>query len=197
MAVSRIGVIASCQERPMTLVDRIKNILLTPKTEWLVIEAESGDPGLLFSGYVAILAAVPAVALLLRSIFVGVPIVSALVGAIVGYVLYVASWYVEALIIDALAPTFAARKDMPSALKLAAYSNTAAWLAGIFRIIPGLAILSIVGLYSLYLLWLGLPVLMKSPPDKAVGYTAAIIVIMIVIFVVVSFVLGALLIGVF
>src|SRR5882724_9944531 len=178
----------------MNLVDRVKNILVTPKTEWPVIETEPGDPGYLFTNYVAILAAIPTIALFIGNLALGFPLGGALIGAIVGYVLYVASWYVEALIIDALAPTFGGRKDMPSALKLAAYSSTAAWLAGIFRILPALAILGIVGLYSLYLLWLGLPVLMKSPQDKAIGYTVAVVVIMIVIFVVVTIVLGALLI---
>ena len=175
----------------MNLVERVKAILLSPRTEWAVIDGESGDAGYLFKNYVAILAAIPAVALLIWSLLLGG---FGLVLAILAYILYCVAWYVEALIIDALAPTFGGRKDMPSALKVAAYSSTAAWLAGIFRIIPGLAILGIVGLYSLYLLYLGLPALRKSPPEKAIGYTAAVVVIMIVIFVVVVLVLGGLLI---
>src|SRR5690606_41930837 len=59
------------------------------------------------------------------------------------------SIYVLSLIIDALAPNFGGTKDPVKAFKVAAYSWTAAWIAGIFGVIPQLAILSIVGLYSL------------------------------------------------
>jgi hypothetical protein len=40
----------------MNLVERIKGILLQPKSEWPVIEREPGDAGYLFPNYVAIVA---------------------------------------------------------------------------------------------------------------------------------------------
>jgi len=174
----------------MNLVERVKAILLTPKTEWPVIDGESGDANYLFTNYVAMLAAVPAVAVFIGRTIDGLGIGRALILAIFLYVIYCVAWYIEALVIDALAPTFGGRKDMPSALKVAAYSATAGWLAGIFQIIPRLSFLTILGLYSLYLLWLGLPVLMKSPADRATGYTAAVVVIMFVIMFVVMLILG-------
>lgn len=92
-----------------------------------------------------------------------------------------------ALIVDALAPTFGGTKSQIQALKLMAYGSTASWVAGIFLIIPALSILALVGsLYSLYLLFIGLPVMMKSPQDKSVGYTVAVIVAAIVVFFVVG-----------
>ena len=45
----------------MNLVERIKGILLQPKSEWPAIEGEPGDTGYLLSNYVAIVAAIPAV----------------------------------------------------------------------------------------------------------------------------------------
>jgi Yip1 domain len=163
----------------------VKTILTSPKTEWQVIEGETGDPTHLFTNYVAILAAVPAAAAFIGYSFGGMAVGTALFLAIFLYVFYCAGWYVEALVIDALAPTFGAQKNFPAALKLSAYSSTAAWLAGIFQIIPLLAILGIVGLYSLYLLWLGLPMLMRAPPDRATVYTVAVVGIMIAIGIVV------------
>jgi len=163
----------------MDLVERVKAILITPKTEWPVIATESGDAQYLFTNYVAILAAVPPVAMFLGYAIAGLGVGRALLLAIVAYVLYCVAWYVEGLVIDFLAPSFGGRKDLPSALKLAAYSSTAAWLAGVFYLIPPLAILSIVGLYSIYLLWLGLPALMKSPPERAILYTVAIVVVLV------------------
>ncbi|HEY3149854.1 MAG TPA: Yip1 family protein [Dongiaceae bacterium] len=174
----------------MNLVERVKAILLSPKTEWQVIEGEPGDANYLFTNYVAILAAVPAVAAFLGYSIAGLGIGRALFLAIFLYVVYCAAWYVEALVIDGLAPTFGGQKNFPNALKVAAYSSTAGWLAGIFQLIPPISVLSILGLYSLYLLWLGLPVLMKSPPDRATGYTAAVVVIMFVIMIIIGFIVG-------
>jgi hypothetical protein len=116
------------------------------------------------------------------------PIGLAIASAIVTYVLTLVGVYVLALIIDGLAPTFAGTKNQMQALKVAAYSSTAAWVAGIFAIMPGLRMLGILGLYSIYLLYLGLPVLMKSPKDRAVGYMVLVIVVEAVLLVVIGMV---------
>jgi hypothetical protein len=156
----------------MNVVQRAQAILLTPKSEWLAIGRESGDPTFLFTNYVAILAAIPAVCRFIGFSIVGfgpfrVGIVAGFISAVVQYVLTFVMVYVLALIIDALAPTFGAQKNPQNALKLAVYSMTPAWLAGVFLLIPVLGFLQLVGLYGLYLLWLGLPPLMKSPNDKS------------------------------
>jgi hypothetical protein len=98
--------------------------------------------------------------------------------------------YVMGLIINALAPTFNGQKNQPNALKLAVYSMTPAWLAGIFSLIPGFRVLGILGillgLYRIYLLWVGLPPLMKSPEENSLGYATAIVGCAIVISLVIS-----------
>jgi hypothetical protein len=185
----------------MNLVERVKAILLTPKTEWAAIEGEPGDPQFLFTNYVAILAAIPAVCRFIGMSVVGlnmpmvgtyrVGVVSGLAGAIVQYILTFVIVYVMALIIDGLAPTFGGIKSQPSALKLAVYSMTPVWLAGIFSLIPGLAVLGILGLYGLYIFWLGAPILMKTPEDKSIAYTAAVVVCGIVISVVFGAIVAA------
>jgi hypothetical protein len=180
----------------MNLVDRVKRILLSPRTEWEVIEAEQTTPAALYTGYIAPLAAIGPIAQLIGSTIFGIPLPlmgtyrvplgSALTGAIIGYVLTLVGTYVLALIIDALAPTFDGQRNQIQALKVAAYSSTAAWLAGIFALIPLLGFLGLVGLYSLYLLYLGLPVLMKTPRDKALPYTAVVILAAIVLFIIIG-----------
>jgi len=176
----------------MGLVERAKAILLTPHKEWPVIEAESSSTASLYTGYIIPLAAIPAVASFIGlSVFgfgplLKVPIGTGLTGAVVRYLATLAGVYILALIIDALAPSFGGQKSQIQALKLAAYSSTASWLAGIFMIIPSLGILSIVGLYSLYLLFIGLPVMMKSPQDKSLGYTVVVILCAIVLFAIVG-----------
>jgi Yip1 domain len=185
----------------MNLVERVKNILLMPAKEWEVIDTEPTTVAGLYTGYIMPLAAIGPIAQLIgysvfgfRTPFGGsvyrIPIGSALTGAVVSYVLALVGVYLLALIIDALAPTFGGTKSQIQALKVAAYSSTAAWVAGIFALVPGLRMLGILGLYSIYLLYLGLPILMKAPKDKAVGYTVVVIIAAIVLFFVVGAVAG-------
>ena len=55
-------------------------------------------------------------------------------------------------------------------------------IAGIFTLVPGLRVLAILGLYSIYLLYLGLPVTMKAPSDRAGAYTGVVILAAFVLF---------------
>jgi Yip1 domain len=184
----------------MALADRVKKILLNPKEEWQVIDQEPATLAGLYTGYIVPLAALGPIAQAIGSSVFGVslpftatyrvPIGTAITSAIVGYVLTLVGVYVLALVIDALAPTFHGQKNQIQALKVAAYSSTASWVAGVFALVPGLRILTILGLYSLYLLYTGLPVLMKAPQDKALGYTAVVIVAAIVLFMLIGIVAG-------
>lgn len=177
------------------LVDRVKNILINPKQEWPVIDGEPGDTKEVFT-YVAILAAIPLVFGILGGLIIApLGLAFVIVPAIVGYILAFVIVYLVAMIANALAPTFSGGKHMPSALKLVAYSYTPAWIGGIFNIIPGIGwlISLLASLYSLYLLYLGIPVLMRSPQDKAVGYTIVLVLCAIVL----SFVIGAVLVAIF
>jgi Yip1-like protein len=182
------------------MIERVKNILVSPEAEWRVIDGESASTASLITGYVLPLAVVTAVAAFIGRSIVGVtlpfvggtyrtPFVSGLVVAVLSVVLTAVGVVVCASVIDALAPTFGAQKNNTQAIKVAAYAPTAAWVAGIFQIVPALAPLSILGaLYTLYLLYLGLPKLMKCPSDKAIGYTAVVVITTIVIFFAISMV---------
>jgi hypothetical protein len=176
----------------MNLTERAKNIILQPAQEWSVINQESGNAAELFRSYIAPLAAIGPVASIIGLSIFGVsstvagtyrvPLGNAIGHAVTTYVFALIGTYVLALIIDALAPTFLGTKNNFQALKVAAYSSTAAWLAGIFNLLASLALLHILGLYSLYLLYLGLPILMKAPREKALPYTIVVVIAAIVIF---------------
>jgi hypothetical protein len=175
----------------MSLIERVQAILLKPKQTWPVIAAEGGEVASIFTGYVMILAAIPAVASFIGMTLFGIggfgvtlriPIVSGLVSMIVGYALSLAMVFVLALIVNALAPTFGGTKNMVAAVKVVAYSMTASFVAGILGILPALAVLgSLIGLgWAIYLLYTGLPVLMRAPAEKAGAYTAVVMVCAIV-----------------
>ena len=178
------------------LINRAKEIILSPKDAWPKIATSSESIGDIYRGWVLPLAAIGPVARFIGGVVFGYgafgfryrpSIISALSSAIVGYIMTLIGVYVVALIIDALAPSFGGTKDRTAAFKVAAFGATAAWIAGIFGIFPALGFLGILGLYSFYLLFLGLPLLMKSPPEKATGY---IIVVAIISFVI-SAIVGA------
>jgi hypothetical protein len=183
------------REGPMDfnkLIARVKAILTTPKTEWPIIAAEPATVADLYKNYIIWLAAIPAVCQFIKGSFIGygafgihyrTPIGAGLTGMIVGYALSLALVYVVALIVDALAPTFSGQKSQVQALKAVAYSWTASWVGGIGALIPwlGFLIILVALVYGIYLLYLGLPPTMKSPAEKAGGYTAVTIVIAIVL----------------
>jgi hypothetical protein len=174
-----------------TLANRAKNMIVTPKTEWPVIDIEPTSIGDIYRSYVFPLAAIPAVAGLIGNMLFGVSVlgttyrmspVTAISGAVTQYIMSLIMVFVLALIIEGLAPTFGGTKNRTQAFKVAAYASTAGWVAGVLLILPQLALLVfLAGLYNLYLLYLGLPLLMRSPPEKALGYTVVTIVAAIVL----------------
>jgi len=185
-------------------IARAKAILTTPKTEWPVAAAEPASIGGLYAGYIIWIAALPAIASFIKSSLIGAgflgvvvrtPIAAGIGAMVLGYLLSLVLAYVMAWIINALAGTFNGQKDMVQALKTVAYAWTAYWIGGIAVIIPwiGWLIALLGGIYSIYLLYLGLPYTMKCPPEKSGGYTALSVVIAIVL----GWIVGLIVIGVF
>lgn len=184
------------------IIARVKSILLTPRSEWPVIAAEPETVGGLFSGYILVMAAIPALIRFLSSTLIGVSVpllgsyrvgmTAGLSTAVLIYVLTLVEIFVMALIVEALAPTFSGEKNRVQALKTVAYAFTASWVASIVGIIPGLGLISALAglIYGIYLLNMGLPYTMKCPPDKSMGYTAVTIVVAIVIGVVVNIIVA-------
>jgi len=160
----------------MWLIERVKAIILSPRTEWPVIEQEPSTLGSLLIHYVAILAAIPEVAHFIGQSLIGgyAPIGPNLLRALIVYLVTFAMVYIIAGVIDLLAPRFGAKKNFPNAVKLSVYSHTPLWLAGIFLLVPGLSFLLILGLYGVYLLQVGLPRLMGVPEDRALRYTITV-----------------------
>jgi hypothetical protein len=180
----------------MDIVQRVRSILLKPKEEWVKIKAEPATVGGLFTSYIMVLAAIPAVFQFLGNVLVGqrLPLVGvfrwsigrALGNAVVSYVFALVAVCLFALIINELAPTFSSAKNMTNALKLTAYSMTPGWVAGVLYIVPGLWALGFVAsLYGLFLLYLGFDTpMMETPKDRIPGYMILSIVVVIVLYVV-------------
>jgi len=179
---------AAASVAPMSrLIERIKNLILTPKLEWQVIAPEPTTVTRLYTGYIMPLAAFAAVMSFLHVSLVGVsvplagvvhePVAAGVKSAIYSFAFGLLGSFLIALFIDALAPTFGGSRDRRQALKVTAYSFTPAWLSSVLALSPVLpTLLQWVALfYGIYVLYLGLPVLMRSPPERALGYTATVV----------------------
>ncbi len=128
------------------LITRVKSILLTPKTEWPVIASEPDSSMGIYTGYILLLAALPALCQFLKLAVFGysVPFLGtmhvgtgfALEMALRIYLGSIIGCFVVALIVNALAPTFGGQKDSVQALKVVAYSYTSSWIAGIAVLLP-------------------------------------------------------------
>jgi hypothetical protein len=175
-------------------------------TEWPVAAAEPATVNGLYTGYIALVAALPVIAhfikgSLIGTSFLGVTVRSS-IGAGIGrmvlsYILSLLLVYVMAWIINALAGSFSGQANLVQALKTVAYAWTAWWVASIAVIVPWLGFLIMLagGIYSIYLLYLGLPHTMKCPPEKAAGYTAVSVIIAIVLGWIVSLIVGLIFVG--
>ena len=177
---------------PAGLVEKVKAILLKPKDEWPKIAADSSTPGDIVTRYAIPLIAVGPIASFIGGQIFGYGafgfsyrpgIVAGLTGAIVQFVVALLALVVVTLAADFLAPKFGGEANRRQAFKWVAFSCTAAWVGGVFGLIPSLALLgSLFGLYSLYLLYLGATPVMKVPEDKAIGFTAVTVVAAVVLF---------------
>jgi hypothetical protein len=187
----------------MNPIQRAQDILLKPKDTWPQIAQEAATTQSLYRDWLLLLAAVPALAGFVGMSVLGlgafgfsyrVPLFSGLAHMVVGYALSLGMVYLLSLLVNALAPSFGGTPDPLAALKLVAYGSTAGFLGGVFQLLPSLSVLGLLcGLYSIYLIYLGLPVLMRSPPDKSAGYTAVVVVAGVVAGLVVGAVSSALL----
>lgn len=186
----------------MNLIERVKNILTTPKTEWGKISLVPQSMGAVIGSYVVPLVLIGGIATFIGYAFIGfnygffrmtgtewgikmaiIQIVSVIVGVVV-----------TAFVVDALAPSFGSEKNINKSTQLVAYGYTPAFIGAIFNIFPAIALIgSLLGLYGIYLMYLGLGPIKKTPEDKKVIYLVVTIVVLIIVYIVIGLILGSIL----
>ena len=182
------------------ILARAKGIILQPAEEWPQIKAEQGSCTAILKSYALPLIAIGPVASFLGGQIFGYGILGfsfrpsiagALAATVTQFVLAVAGVFLLSFIANFLAPRFGGKDDFAQSFRLVAYSMTAAWIAGVFGIVPTLAILGLLGLYSIYIFYTGATTMMNVPAEKAGGYTAATFVAAFVLFLVIGAASGA------
>lgn len=186
----------------MNLVERAKNMIVTPKTEWDVISLEESDVMTLLKTYVLPLAVLGAVAAFIGQGLIGTNVLGVKVGGTISFGIAQAlihllsvsiAFVLTAYVVDMLAPTFQSEKNLNKSAQLVAFSNTPAMVGALLAILPTLSwIGSLFGLYGFYLLYIGLPVLKKTPENQRIGYIIVTILVLIAIYVVLGLILASL-----
>jgi hypothetical protein len=184
----------------MNTIDRAKNMIASPNKEWDVIALEQPNTGKIITNYVLLLAGAAAVAAFIGYGFIGFNYglfgriastewgiyyaLNVLVGAIAGV-------FISALVINALAPSFGSEKNMGRSVQLVAYSYTPFWIGALLAIYPPIALIgAIAGLYGLYLMYIGMPKLKKTPADKHAGYFVVSLITIIVVYFIIGLIMS-------
>jgi hypothetical protein len=177
----------------MNIIERVKNILTKPKLEWLAIQTESTKSSSLLTSYLLPLAVLTSLATFIGYAFVfryGDTTI-ALYIAIIQLVSLVVAVYATVYIADALAPSFGSEKNLDRTAQLVIYASTPVFIGGLLTIIPDLGWLGLLAgaVYSIYLLFLGLPILKKTPEDKVPIYLIVIVLAAGVIYWLVAYII--------
>ncbi len=186
----------------MNLIDRAKNIIITPKTEWPAIITEEPNASQIMTRYVFPLALIPTIGEIIGGGIIGNGLMRSFSwGIAMGLVQFFSAFivvYLTAFVVDALASSFSSEKNIGRALQLVAYSFTPVWIGGILNILPSISwIGSLFGLYGLYIMYLGLPFTMKTPRDKVAIYLTISVIVMIIIYLIIAAILTAVFLAVF
>lgn len=190
----------------MALFDRAKNMITSPKTEWAAISAEEPNAGTIVTGY-----ALPLILISAAAAFVGYGLIGysmlgfrvtgvswGLYYAVTQILFGLAGIYITSYVVTALAPSFNSEKNSGRAMQLVVYSMTPVWVGGILSIYPALAWIGMLfGLYGLYLIYIGLPHTMKTPPEKVAIYMIVTILVLVVVYAIIGMALARPLMGIF
>lgn len=168
------------------LIGRAKSITVDPERTWPPIAAERTTPGNILARYALPLIAIGPLASFIGSQLFGVSIffevyqpglLDGLILAAISVLIGLAGLIVLALWTDWLAPRFDGYPSRTQAFKLAAYSMTPGWIAGVLGIIPSLGILaSLAAIYGIYLFYKGASPVMKVPGGRTAGFTAVAVI---------------------
>lgn len=186
----------------MNLIERVKAILLTPKTEWQVIDNEPATPPSMLTGFVLPMVLVSLVGSVIRH-FAFTPLYAStnylLATVVIAFLAAILGFYISTYVIDMLAPSFGSEKNLGKSAQLVGYSGTPGYIAGLLSFIPVIGpLLSIAAwIYGIYLMYLGIGPLKKTQEDKKVVYLIVSYLVIIVVYFILMAVLGIVIFGIF
>lgn len=177
----------------MKTVNQAKDLIFNPKGTMEKLKNEKVELKDIIV-YLAIVAIPTFLGLLIGYGFiwgVGGLIGYAFVIAIITYVMSIIGIIVFGFILNALAPSFKTKQNKMQALKLVSYAATPWLLLGIVNIYPAASLISLVGgLYGLYMLYLGIPILMGTSKEQQMPFFIVGLIVYIIVMGVINWLTG-------
>ena len=103
--------------------------------------------------------------------------------ALLGYGLTIGSVWLVGKIIVYLAPRFSFETDETKAMKVAVYSSVPYLAAGVLNLFPALSSIQfIAGIYTLYVFYLGLPIVVEVPKEKQLSFIVSVLIAMVCLY---------------
>ncbi len=164
----------------MNTLERIKKILTSPKTEWNIIASEETTARDVLKSYLIFVALIPAIGSFIGYGVIGyknmLGVDTSLISngvrhALISFVGIIAGTYITAQVLNRLAGKFNSAANFDKAFQLVAYSYSPMCIAGVLYIFPSLgSIAGIISMYGLYIFYLGITPMMKTPEEKVTAY---------------------------
>ncbi|MCR8914588.1 YIP1 family protein [Marinobacter panjinensis] len=181
------------------LLNHAFGLFTHPDSEWAEIRKEHAPPRRLYVAYVLVLAAIAPICAYISTAHFGWTVgsdrliklteISAFQMSVLTYLAMLVGVFALGYAINWMARTYGADEEpVPSnAIALAAYSCTPLFLAGFALLYPvpwfnALVFLAAAG-YGAWLMYEGLPIVMRIPKDQAVMYVGALLTVALVILV--------------
>ena len=170
------------------ILGHLKGLYTNPKQEWRTIENNhEGSSNSIF--HIIAIALIPAICAYIANahigwnIGVGDPLLltanSALIISISMYFGLIFGVFALAYLIFWMATTFDSVPTYTQAIELASYTATPLFMVGFVMLYPVIWVDMLVGLagltYSVYLLYTGVPILMKIPEEKGFIYASSVV----------------------
>lgn len=178
-------------------LNHVWGLFTHPQQEWQEISRSNCSIGKCYCSHVLLLAAIPAIFGFVGTTQIGWQIAShevvklttqsALPIAVIFYITMLIGVFTMGKMIHWMAQTYGTHKTLSQCIALAAYTATPLFLIGIMLIYPILWLNMILGIpalgYSIYLLYVGVPIVMDIPVERGFLLSSAIMAVGLVMLV--------------
>lgn len=170
------------------LLEHIIGFFLHPSEEWEEVRSEQISPGRVFL-HILLLGAIPVISGYIGTTQFGWQIgtaetikltaQSAVIIAVFYYLIIILAVFSVGWMIHWMGQTYGARQSLLRCLRLAAYIPIPLFLVGIVQIYPVLWFNLLIGIpaatYTVFLLYLGVPVMMEIPEERGFLFSSAVL----------------------
>jgi len=172
-------------------IQHMMGMLYHPKEEWGLIRQERYSTAHVFVAQISILAAIPAVSMFIGTTQVGwsiaghdpvkLAVSSALPAALAFYFAMWAGVAFMAYTIRWMEKTYGGSVSLDECMVLTTFTATPMFISGLAGLYPMLWFNVVVGMvavsYTVYLLYIGVPVIMQIPEDRAFFFSSSILTV--------------------